>query len=79
MTDVIPTKLVADCSTNTVVEMPLTAEEIAEMQTLAAQAEADRKAAEEAEAAAVADAKASANAKLAKLELTQEEINALYK
>ena len=34
MADVIPTKLVADCSTNTVVEMPLTAEEIAEMLTL---------------------------------------------
>lgn len=72
------TKLVADCATNTVVEMPLTDEEIAAMQAAAAQAEADRAAAE-AEAAKVAADKAAAQAKLAALGLTADEIAALSK
>lgn len=71
-----PTKLIVDCSNGQVTELPLTAEEIAEREVMAAQAEADRIAREEAEAARQA-AKASAEAKLAKLGLTSDEIQAL--
>ena len=65
-----------NCETGVVTERPLTAEEITANEAAAAQAEADRVAAE-AEAAAVAEAKASAESKLAALGLTQEEIAAL--
>jgi ATPase subunit of ABC transporter with duplicated ATPase domains len=61
---------------NVAQEIPLTAEEIADMEAAAAQA-AEEQAAREAEAAAVAEAKASAEAKLASLGLTAEEIAAL--
>jgi hypothetical protein len=72
------TKIVVDCSTGTVAELPLTPEEIA-------QREADAIAGAAAEAARIAEleatqaAKESANAKLAALGLTAEEIAALSK
>ena len=71
-----PTKVIVDCSTGGETILPLTADEIAQLETDRGQAEADR-AAREAEAATVAEAKASANAKLAALGLTPEEISAL--
>ena len=73
-----PTKVIVDCSTGEQTIVPLTAEEIADMQAAAAKAEADRVAAE-AEAQAAAEAKASAQAKLAALGLTADEIAALSK
>ena len=77
MTDT-PTKVIVDCSTGEQTIVPLTAEEIADMQAAAEKAEADRQAAE-AEAAAVAAAKEAAHAKLAALGLTEAEIAALSK
>ena len=71
-------KVIVDCSTGETTVVPLTAEEIAELEAAAAQAEQDRLAAE-AEAAAKAAAKAAAEAKLAALGLTAEEIAALTK
>jgi hypothetical protein len=56
--------------------VPLTAEEIADMEQAAAEAEAQRLA-NEALAQAKAEAQASAEAKLAALGLTAEEISAL--
>lgn len=72
------TKIVVDCSTGEVTELPLTPEEIAQREADAAAgaaAEAERIAALEAAQAA----KESANAKLAALGLTAEEIAALSK
>ena len=72
----VPTKVVVDCSTGFVSEIPLTDEEIAqrEVDAVAAAIEAaEREAAE----AAKADAKLSAQAKLAALGLSGEEIAAL--
>lgn len=72
------TKIVVDCTTGEQSIIPLTPEEIAQL-------EADRAAAETAEAErvaaeqAAADAKASAEAKLAALGLTADEIAALVK
>ena len=72
------TKIVVDCSTGEVAELPLTPEEIA-------QREADAIAGAAAEAARIAEleaiqaAKESANAKLAALGLTADEIAALSK
>lgn len=71
-------KVIVDCSTGEQTVVPLTAEEIAELEAAAAQAEQDRLAAE-AEAQAKAAAKAAAEAKLAALGLTAEEIAALTK
>ena len=71
-------KVIVDCSTGEQSVVPLTAEEIAELEAAAAQAEQDRLAAE-AEAAALAVAKQAAEAKLAALGLTAEEIAALGK
>jgi hypothetical protein len=70
------TKVIVDCSTGEETILPLTADEIAELEASRAQAEADRAAAE-AEAQAKADAKASALAKLAALGLTEEEAKAI--
>jgi hypothetical protein len=67
-----------DCSTGITEVLPLTAQEIADMETARVAAE-DQRAAAEAEAATVAAAKESANAKLAALGLTAEEIAALSK
>ena len=73
-----PTKVVVNCETGVTEVLPLTAQEIADLETARVAAEDQRKAAE-AEAAAVAAAKESANAKLASLGLTAEEIAALSK
>lgn len=72
------TKIVVDCSTGAVEELPLTAEEIAQREVDAA-AYAAEKAAQEAAEQAAAEAKASAQAKLAALGLTADEIAALSK
>jgi hypothetical protein len=72
------TKVVVDCSTGQQEVLPLTAEEIADLEASRLQAEADRLAAEEAAAAAAAT-KASGIAKLLALGLTEEEANALVK
>ena len=71
-----PMKLIVDCSTGEQTYVPLTAEEIAEREEMAAQAEADRIAREEAEAAREA-LKASARAKLVAGEPLSEEEAAL--
>ena len=73
-----PIKIEVNCATGIAVEVPLTAEEIAQREVdaiAAATAQAEREATEAAEA----DAKASAQAKLAALGLTAEEIAALSK
>lgn len=71
------TKIVVDCASGLRSEIPLTAEEIAEREAMAAQAEADRLA-QEAKAQALADLKASAKAKLIAGEpLTAEEADTL--
>ena len=62
-------KVIVDCSTGETTIVPLTAEEIAELEAAAEKAEADRLAAE-AEAKAKADARATI---LKKLGLTEEE------
>ena len=72
----VPTKVVVDCSTGFVSEIPLTDEEMTQREVDSAAAaieQAEREAAE----AAKADAKLSAQAKLAALGLTGEEIAAL--
>jgi regulator of protease activity HflC (stomatin/prohibitin superfamily) len=71
-----PTKLIVNCSTGERTVVPLTDEEIAEREAMAAQAEADRLAQEQAEADLQA-AKASAEEKLAALGLTPDEIAAI--
>jgi hypothetical protein len=71
-----PTKVIVDCKTGMREVVPLTAEEIAEREAMAAQAAVEQAEREAAEAAA-AEAKASAEAKLAALGLTAEEIAAL--
>jgi hypothetical protein len=73
-----PTKVIVNCETGVTEVLPLTAQEIADMETARIAAE-DQRAAAEADAAAVAAAKESANAKLAALGLTAEEIAALTK
>ena len=71
-----PTKIIVDCSTGVVAEVPLTGEEIAQGKIDAAQAEADR-AEKEAIETAKAEAKLTAHAKLNALGLTGEEISAI--
>ena len=72
-----PTKLIVDCSTGERKTIPLTAEEIAEREQMAAEAEAQRIAEEEA-AAALQALKDSAKAKLIAGEpLTAEEAETL--
>ena len=66
-------KVIIDCSTKEQTVVPLTAEEIAELEAAAAQAEQDKLAAE-AEAQAKAKAKAEI---LAKLGLTEDEAKVL--
>lgn len=75
MTDT-PKKIIVDCSTGEATEVELTAEEIAQLETDRATAEADRLAREEETAAKLA-ARESALAKLAALGLTDDEIAAL--
>ena len=72
-----PTKLIVDCSTGERTVVPLTDEEITEREAMAAQAEADRLAQEQAEADLQA-LKDSAKAKLVAGEpLTAEEADTL--
>lgn len=71
-----PTKVIVDCSTGEETILPLSAEEISQLEADRAAAEADR-AEREAEATAKAEAKASALAKLAALGLTEEEATAI--
>jgi hypothetical protein len=73
-----PTKVIVNCETGVTEVLPLSAQEIADLETARVAAEDQRKAAE-AEAAVVAAAKESANAKLTALGLTAEEIAALTK
>ena len=69
-------KVIVDCSTGEQTVVPLTAEEIAELEAAAAQAEQDRLAAE-AEAAQKAALKQAAQDKLKALGLTDLEVAAL--
>lgn len=69
-------KVIVNCETGVQEVVPLTAEEIAELEAAAAQAEQDRLAAE-AEAAQKAALKQAAQDKLKALGLTAEEIAAL--
>ena len=73
-----PTKVVVNCTTGVTEVLPLTAAEIADMETARVAAE-DQRVAAEAEAAVVAAAKESANSKLKALGLTDAEITALTK
>lgn len=75
MTDT-PIKIIVDCSTGQVQELPLTPEEIAQREA-DAQAAAEEQAQRQAAEAARTAAKASAESKLAKLGLTAAEISAL--
>lgn len=69
----IPTKTIADCETGEVTVVPLTAEEIAELEMFA-ETQRLRRAEEEAKAQALAALKESAKAKLIAGEpLTEEE------
>ena len=69
-------KVIVDCSTGLQEVVPLTAEEIADLEAAAAQAEADRLAAEQ-EAAQKAALKQAAQDKLKALGLTDLEVAAL--
>jgi hypothetical protein len=71
-----PTRLEVNCETGEQTVIELTDEEIAQLETDRANAEADRLA-REAEAEAKAEARASALAKLAALGLNADEIAAL--
>ena len=73
-----PTKVIVNCETGVTEVLPLTAAEIADMETARVAAEAEQ-AEREAEAAAVAAAKGAAQQKLLSLGLTAEEIAALTK
>jgi len=73
-----PTRLEVNCTTGEVMEIELTAAEIAERDQMAAQADLDR-AEREAKEQAEADAKLAAQAKLQALGLTGEEIAAITK
>ena len=72
------TKIIVNCETGVVAEVPLTGEEIAQREVDAIAA-ATRKAEEDAAEAAAQAAKESAQSKLAALGLTAEEIAALSK
>lgn len=70
------TRIEVNCATGEQTTVELTAAEIAELDQMKAQAEAER-AQREAEEAAKAEAKASALAKLAELGLTEDEAKAI--
>lgn len=70
------TKVIVDCSTGEQSVLPLTQDEIAQLQKDREEAKIER-AVKEAEAQAKAEAKASALAKLGALGLTEEEASAL--
>jgi hypothetical protein len=71
-----PTRVEVNCATGEQTVIELTAAEIAELDQMKAQAEAD-KVIRDAEEAAKAEAKASALAKLAELGLTEDEAKAI--
>ena len=71
-----PTKTVVNCSTGITTEVELTAEEIADIETMRQRAEEEQAAADAAAAQKAAD-RASGNAKLVELGLTDDEIAAL--
>ena len=71
-----PTRIEVNCTTGEQTVIELTDEEISQLETDRANAEAER-AAREAEATAKAEAKASALAKLAALGLTEDELATL--
>ena len=71
-----PTRVEVNCATGEQKVIELTAAEIAELDQMKAQAEADR-AARQAEEDAKAEAKASALAKLAALGLSEDEAKAI--
>ena len=71
-----PTRIEVNCATGEETVVELTAAEIAQLDQMKAQAEAD-KAIRDAEEAAKASAKASALAKLAELGLTEDEAKAI--
>lgn len=75
MTDT-PTKVIVDCSTGEQTVVPLTAEEIANLETARAEEEANRQAAE-AEAAQKAALKQAAQDKLKALGLSDLEVAAI--
>lgn len=72
------TKIIVNCETGVVAEVPLTGEEIAQREADAAAA-VERKVEEDAAEAAALAAKESAQSKLAALGLTADEIAALTK
>lgn len=78
MTDEVLTKVVVDCASGEVSYIPLTPEEIAEREALAAQAEQERLEHEAAEAKLQADREAGI-ATLKGLGLTDDQITALLK
>ena len=78
MTDEVLTKVIVDCSSGEVSYIPLTPEEIAEREALAAQAEQERLEREAAEAKLQADREAGI-ATLKGLGLTDDQITALLK
>ena len=78
MTDEVLTKVVVDCASGEVSYIPLTEEEIAEREAMAAQAEQERLEREAAEAKLQADREAGI-ATLKGLGLTDDQITALLK
>lgn len=70
------TKIIVNCETGVVAQVPLTGEEITQLKIDAARAEAERQSMD-AQAQAKAAAKLAAQEKLAALGLTSEEIAAL--
>jgi hypothetical protein len=69
-------KLIVDCSTGEETLVPLTDDEIADLENLQKEAD-ERRAAQQAELEALETAKASALAKLTALGLTEEEAKAI--
>jgi len=72
------TKVIVNCETGVVAEIPLTGEELAQREVDAANAQTERVAKEAADAAVLV-AKTSAQSKLTALGLTADEIAALTK
>ena len=78
MTESVPNRVVVDARTGETQVIPLTAQEIADLQVVSAEI-AERKAIEDAARAAAEAARDSGRAKLAALGLTEAEIAALVK
>jgi len=78
MSESIPNRVVVDAQTGETQVIPLTAQEIADLQVVSAEI-AERKAIEDAARAAEEAARESARAKLAALGLTEAEVAALVK